>query len=200
MELHTIPHQKAGIIEVITGCMFSGKTEELIRRMRKARYAKQKVIVFKHAADSARYDPVQLASHNGTLDPAIPVRTVEEMRALVTDDITVVGIDEAQFFGKDEGLVEFLEWLRLTHRRTVVAALKQDYRGRVFGPMAEILVTADQITVETAVCTICCEPAGYSQLLRVAADPTLVTVVGGKEEFAARCLLHWNPNGEEAPQ
>ena len=186
--------QITGSIDAITGCMFSGKTEELIRRLRRAQYAKQKLIVFKHANDSGRYDPVRIASHCGGRFMANPVHTVAQMRELITDDIEVVGIDEAQFF--DDELVGFVRWLRQTGRRVILVILNQTFAGDPFpGPGPALLAVADSITVLTAICTVCGQTASFSQ--RLTRD-TEVVLVGEKENYDARCILHWIPEGTPA--
>jgi thymidine kinase len=191
MNTDNVFHQRSGRVEVITGCMFGGKTEELIRLLRRTSIARQKLIVFKHANDSKRYDPVQLASHCGGRLMATPVHTVAHMRQLVTDDIEVVGIDEGQFF--EEDLVGFVRWLRLTGRRVIVVILNQTFTGDPFpGPGSALLAIADNITLLTAVCSVCGEPAGFSQRLTGGKD---VVQVGEKKDYDARCILHWNPDG-----
>lgn len=186
------PLHSLSSIDVITGCMFSGKTEELIRRLRRAQYARQKLIVFKHANDSGRYDPVQIASHCGGRFMANPVRTVAQMRELITDDIEVVGVDEAQFFD-DAEFVGFVRWLRQTGRRVILVILNQTFAGDPFpGPGPALLAVADSIMVLTAVCTVCGKTAGFSQKLT---SGTEIVKVGETESYAARCILHWNPEG-----
>lgn len=170
--------------------MFGGKTEELIRILRRAIYAKQKVIAFKHASDG-RYDPIQLASHGGDRLMAHPVHSVAQMRELITDDTEIVGIDEGQFLGAD--LVDFARWLRMSGRRVTIVVLNQTYAGDPFpGPGRDLLSIADSIAVLTAVCTVCGETATFSQKLTAGTD---IVEVGETETYAARCILHWNPEG-----
>jgi len=181
---------KTGWVEVVTGCMFSGKTEEVIRRAKRALIARQQVIAFKHANDSGRYDLVQLASHCGERLMATPVDSVAQMDARVTQDVVVIVIDEAQFFCME--LIEFLNQHRRAGRRIIISGLNKDFAGNPFpGPMPAVLAIADDISVQTAICTECGEPAGYSQRL-TSSQATIE--VGKSDRYAARCLIHWSPN------
>jgi len=180
---------KSGWIEVITGCMFSGKTEEAIRRARRAMIARQKIVAFKHASDN-RYDPVQIASHGGTKLMAIPVDNAAQMETHVRKGTCVIIVDEAQFF--DDDLVEFVIRHRDAGRRIIVSGLNMDFARRPFdGPMGKIMLVANEISVQVAVCTVCGGPAHFSQ--RLSASRAL-KVVGERKDYAARCQPHHDPN------
>jgi thymidine kinase len=173
--------QGAGWIEVICGPMFSGKSEELIRRIRRAQIARQTLQVFKPAIDD-RYDSVRIVSHSKASVEAVPVRTSSDMARVIEADTRVVGIDEAQFF--DAGIVDLCERLAHGGMRVIVAGLDQDYTGRPFEPMPQLLAKAEYVTKALAICTRCGAPAGRSQRL-VAAGPRIV--VGAAESYEARC-------------
>lgn len=179
-----------GWIEVITGPMFAGKSEELIRRVRTLSYAHQKIIAVKPAIDN-RYDRTAIASHDGDKYEAYAVKTVADIRALLKPDTQVVAIDEVQFFGDD--VIGLCEDLADKGLRVIVAGLDTDFRGEPFGPMPDLLARAEFVTKLSAACTICgCaatrtqriingKPANYS-------DP--VILVGAKETYEARCRKH----------
>lgn len=175
-----------GWIEVIAGCMFSGKTEELIRRLNRARIARQKVIVFKPQVD-VRYAKEEVVSHSDERIPCIPVKEAGEILRLV-GDAQVVGVDEAQFF--DNTLVPVVEQLANEGVRVIVAGLDLDYRGVPFEPIPQLLATAEHITKPLAVCTVCGAPANRSQRL-VHRDTRVL--LGALESYEARCRRHWNP-------
>ena len=177
----------AGWIEVITGCMFSGKTEELIRRLVRARIARQRVVVFKPAVDT-RYAVEDVVTHSGVRVPCIPVERASEIEARV-GDAEVIGIDEAQFF--DATLVGVANRLADGGRRVVVAGLDQDFRGEPFEPIPQLLAVAEYITKNLAVCMVCGGPADRSQRL-VARDVRVV--LGAGETYEARCRAHWHPD------
>jgi thymidine kinase len=172
---------------VITGCMFSGKTEELIRRLNRARYATQRVVVFKPAVDT-RYAVGDVVSHSDDRLPCRPVHHASDI-AREVGDAQVVGIDEAQFF--DRSLVGIVERLADDGRRVVVAGLDQDFRGQPFEPMPELMAVAEYVTKTLAVCMVCGAPANRSQRL-VPRDTRVV--LGASEVYEARCRLHWNPD------
>jgi len=178
--------QGTGWIEVITGCMFSGKTEELIRRVRRAQYARQPVVVFKPELDR-RYSDDHVDSHSGLQIRSIRVQLAEQIPALV-GDAAVVGVDEAQFF--DAGLVGVAEALANTGRRVIVAGLDMDYQGRPFEPMPQLLAVAEYIQKVLAICVVCGNPADRSQRI-VKRDSRVL--VGETDAYEARCRLHWNP-------
>lgn len=175
-----------GWIEVVTGCMFSGKTEELIRRLNRARYATQRVVMYKPAVDT-RYAADDVVSHSDLRFPCHPVRTAGDILRLV-GDAQVVGIDEAQFFDRD--LVRVANRLADDGRRVVVAGLDQDYRGEAFEPIPHLMAVAEYVTKTLAVCMVCGAPANRSQRL-VQRDDRVV--LGAAESYEARCRLHWDP-------
>ncbi|HMU69037.1 MAG TPA: thymidine kinase [Chitinophagales bacterium] len=177
------PHLKGegrGWIEVICGSMFSGKTEELIRRLRRARIANLKVEIFKPTIDT-RYDAVNIVSHDDTQIVSTPVANSLNI-LLMADDTEVVGIDEAQFF--DEQIVEVCEKLAQRGTRVIVAGLDMDYRGKPFGPMPQLLAIADYITKVHAICVQCGNIASYSY--RKTTDKSQV-LLGEKNEYEPRC-------------
>jgi thymidine kinase len=179
LELPT-PH-RTGWIEVMCGSMFSGKTEELLRRVKRARLARQRVMLFKPRVDD-RYDEVKVVSHEGVNADAIPVSSAAELVALVTRDTAVVGVDEVQFF--DDGIVSAAEALASRGMRVLAAGLDQDWKGQPFGPMPALLAVAEYVTKLHAVCSRCGGAATRSQRL-VAAEAQLF--VGGAAEYEARC-------------
>lgn len=169
--------------------MFSGKTEEAVRLARRAMIARQGVVAFKHASDS-RYDPIQIASHSGTKLMAIPVDNAAQMEAYVRKGTRVIIIDEAQFFGDD--LVEFVIRHRDAGRRIIVSGLNMDFARRPFaGPMGAIMLAANKVSVQVAVCTVCGGPAYFSQRLSGSRE---LKVVGEHKDYAARCQAHHDPN------
>ncbi len=177
----------SGWIEVICGSMFSGKTEELIRRVRRAQIARQKVQVFKHSLD-ARYAAREVASHNGLQLEAIPVETAAQMEELIRPDTTVVAIDEGQFF--DDSLVELCKALADRGVRVIVAGLDMDFRGEPFGPMPYLMAEAERVDKLQAICVVCGGPASRTQRLingRPAAYDDPVILVGADEVYEARC-------------
>ncbi len=177
--LHSIPRQ-VGWIEVICGCMFSGKTEELIRRLRRAQIAKQKVSVFKPAVDT-RYGSESIVSHSEQALTSQTVRDAGEILHLA-GDAQVVGIDEGQFF--DANLVSVCEQLASAGKRVIVAGLDQDYRGKPFEPIPQLLAVAEYITKTLAICVVCGNPADRTQ--RTSGSRERV-IVGAKELYEARC-------------
>ena len=177
--LHNIPKQ-TGWIEVITGCMFSGKTEELIRRLRRAQIAKQNVVIFKPRIDT-RYSSNHIVSHNEQLLPSIVIDHPREI-LVAGKDAQVIGVDEAQFFSPD--LIDVCERLACAGKRVIVAGLDQDYRGKPFEPMPHLLSVAEYITKTLAICMICGNPADRTQ--RITGENELV-VVGAQNHYEARC-------------
>ena len=151
-------HEEVGWIEVICGSMFSGKTEELIRRLRRAQFAKQKVEIFKPSFDT-RYDDTNIVSHNATEIPCTPVEAAASI-LLLADGCDVVGIDEAQFF--DDEIVNVCNDLANRGVRVIVAGLDMDYKGNPFGPMPYLMATAEYVTKVHAVCTRTGHLANYS--------------------------------------
>jgi thymidine kinase len=186
------PHG-SGWIEVVAGCMFSGKTEELIRRLNRAVIARQRVVVFKPHID-VRYAVGEVVSHSEYRFPCIPVERPADILLKVAD-AQVVGIDEAQFFDAD--LVRVAQALADDGRRVVIAGLDQDYRGMPFEPMPALLATAEYITKALAVCTVCGGPANRSQRL-VNRDARVL--LGASESYEARCRAHWRPDSFDAQQ
>ncbi|MBL7806073.1 MAG: thymidine kinase [Saprospiraceae bacterium] len=177
------PHfkgQRSGWIEVICGCMFSGKTEELIRRLKRAKIASLKVEVFKPRIDT-RYDESSIVSHDTTSVLATPVDHSEKLLE-INDHTAVVGIDEVQFF--DEGIVEVCQQLALRGIRVVVAGLDMDYRGAPFGPMPKLLAIAEYVTKVHAICVHCGNLATHSFRL---AEGDAVVLLGEKEQYEPRC-------------
>ena len=177
--LHNMP-QSTGWIEVICGCMYSGKTEELIRRLRRAQIAKQKVTIFKPRVDN-RYSTSQIVSHSEQSLASVVVDNPHEIRQLAST-AQVIGIDEAQFFSPD--LINICEELANQGRRVIIAGLDQDYRGIPFGPMPHLLAVAEYITKTLAICMVCGNPADRTQ--RITASHELV-LVGAKGVYEARC-------------
>lgn len=176
-----------GWIEVVAGCMFSGKTEELIRRLRRAQIARQKVVIFKPRIDN-RYSANQIVSHNTQALESIVIDKAEEILQLAKD-AHVVGIDEAQFF--DMSVVGVCESLANDGKRVIVAGLDQDYRGIPFEPMPQLLAVAEYITKTLAICVVCGNPADRTQ--RKIANVDRV-VVGAADSYEARCRkCHYIP-------
>ena len=176
-----------GWIEVICGSMFSGKTEELIRRVRRAQIARQKVQVFKPAIDT-RYAEREVASHNGMQWEAVPVEDTAQLRALIEPDTTVVALDEAQFF--DDDVVALCEELAHQEMRVIVAGLDMDFRGEPFGPVPMLMARAEQVSKLQAICVVCGGPASRTQRIingQPAAYDDPVILVGADEAYEARC-------------
>lgn len=169
-----------GWIEVIVGCMFSGKTEELIRRIRRAQIARQRVAIFKPQVDT-RFSADHIVSHSDVKLQSRSVTNAEEILDLA-GSARVVGIDEGQFF--DASLVAVAERLANEGRRVIVAGLDQDFRGRPFEPMPQLLAVAEYITKTLAICVLCGNPADRTQ--RIAPSDERV-FVGAKEAYEARC-------------
>ena len=182
--------KQSGWVEAICGSMFSGKSEELIRRVRRAQFAKQKIAVFKPKIDD-RYSEEAVVSHNGATVIALPIGHSEEMWQYISDEYDVIAIDEAQFF--DENIVDNVQKLANHGFRVIIAGLDQDFRGRPFGPMPSLLSIAEQVTKLQAVCTVCGSPASRTQRLidgkpAGADDPTIL--VGASEAYEPRCRHH----------
>ena len=176
-----------GWIEIVCGSMFSGKTEELIRRVRRARIAKQQVQVFKPALDR-RYHAEQVSSHNGLQWEAVPVGDAREILERLEPDTTVVAVDEAQFF--DWELSDVCSELAEQGLRVILAGLDMDFRGEPFGPMPLLMAEAEEVTKLQAICVACGAPASRTQRLidgRPAAYDDPIILVGGSESYEARC-------------
>lgn len=178
----------SGWIEVVCGPMFSGKTEELIRRMKLALIAKQRVQVFKPALDN-RYADEYIISHSEQKVICTPVKSSAEILSLVRDNTRIVGIDEAQFF--DEGIVETCEKLANRGIRVVVAGLDQDFMGKPFGKMPELLAVAESTLKLKAVCMVCGGAATKTQRLIRSSEQV---VVGSGEIYEARCRACHDPD------
>jgi len=179
-----------GWVEVIVGSMFSGKSEELIRRLNRARIARQKVQVFKPKID-ARYSVEEIASHSGQTHLSRPVTTSEELRSQIEPETQVVGIDEGQFF--DAGLVAVVNELADSGKRVIVAGLDQDYTGKPFEPMPQLLSIAEFITKTHAICVKCGSTANYSQ--RTVESEARVEV-GASDKYEARCRKCFVPHSD----
>ena len=177
----------SGWIETITGSMFSGKSEELIRRLRRGIYAKQKVIVFKPAIDD-RYHKEKVVSHDGNEIEAINISTSREILNQDLDNVDVIGIDEVQFF--DGEIVNIVEQLAKNGHRVVVAGLDMDFRGEPFEPMPKLLAVSEQVTKLQAVCAVCGSPSSRTQRL-INGEPAKIDdpiiLVGANESLS---LIH----------
>lgn len=171
----------AGWIEVIAGGMFSGKSEELIRRLRRARIARQAVQAFKPSIDD-RYDAGAIVSHDATSIESTPVADVAALRRALAPETQVIGIDEAQFLGP--AVVALCVELARTGKRVIVAGLDMDYRGEPFEPVPQLMAVAEEVTKTHAVCLVCGAPASHSQ--RIVADEGRV-LVGASEAYEPRC-------------
>jgi thymidine kinase len=192
--------ERKGQIEVICGSMFSGKTEELIRRVRRAQIARQQVQVFKPALDD-RYGVQHVTSHNGVNVKAISVTGAREILDLIEPTTHVAAIDEAQFF--DEEICDVCDALTQSGRRVIVAGLDMDFRGEPFGPMPLLMAQAEKVDKLRAICVVCGRDASRTQRLingqpATYADP--VILVGAKEVYQARCRhCHQVPRERSAP-
>ena len=181
-----------GWIEAITGCMFSGKSEELIRRLRRARIARQRVLAFKPRIDD-RYAEDFIASHSEQQVPCVQIDRAEEVLEHVRPDTEVVGIDEAQFLGP--GLVGVCQGLADRGVRVIVAALDQDYRGVPWAPVPDLLAGAEYVTKVLAICMVCGAPASRTQRKVAGGDRVLI---GSDDTYEARCRrCHTVDEGEQ---
>jgi thymidine kinase len=179
------PHH--GWIEVITGSMFSGKSEELIRRLRRSQIARQKVQVFKPLIDN-RYSEDHIVSHSDMRIPSQNVRNSDELVRQVVDETEVVGIDEGQFF--DAELPMICNTLADQGRRVIVAGLDLDYLGKPFEPMPQLMAIAEYVTKTQAVCMVCGNPASHTQRLVPSSDRLLL---GAHGTYEARCRQCFEP-------
>lgn len=189
-------HQyREGWIKVISGCMFAGKTEELIRRINVLSYAKKNIIVFKPKIDN-RYSDSEIVSHSGAKVPCLVVEKAQDILKKIEADTEVVAIDEVQFFDKD--IVEVCEYLADKGIRVMVAGLDKDFRGESFGVMPELLTRAEFVTKLTAVCAKCGAPATRTQRLvngKPAGFEDPIVMVGADESYEPRCRhCHQVPN------
>jgi thymidine kinase len=183
--IHDSP-KNTGWIEVIAGCMFSGKTEELIRRIRRAQIARMKVAIFKPEIDT-RYSSDHIVSHSELKLESTAVKNSAEILQKA-QDAQVVGIDEGQFF--DAGIVDVVETLASQGKRVVIAGLDQDYRGKPFEPMPQLLAIAEYITKTLAICVVCGNPADRTQRTTSSSERVLV---GAKDTYEARCRRCFEP-------
>ncbi len=177
--------ERTGWIEVICGSMFSGKTEELIRRLNRARIARQKVEIFKPAVDT-RYDETDVVSHDAKAVSSTPVENASQI-LFYAEDFEVVGIDEAQFFGEE--LVSVCNELAMNGKRVIVAGLDMDYLGNPFGPIPKLMATAEYVTKVHAICIRCGNLANYSH--RTVKNDNLVVLgeTDAYEPLCRRCFL-----------
>lgn len=181
----------SGGIEVICGPMFSGKTEELIRRVKRAQIARQKVQIFKPVIDD-RYHRTDVVSHSSQAIEATPVKDSLEILQKVFDSTRIVAIDEVQFF--DETILKVIAKLARRGIRVITAGLDQDFRGEPFGPMAQLLCIADDVMKVAAICTVCGAPA--SKTYRKPSDNKEQVLVGETDLYEARCRSHFDYYGE----
>ncbi|MEK6629372.1 MAG: thymidine kinase [Acidobacteriota bacterium] len=177
-----------GWIEVVCGSMFSGKSEELIRRLRRAQIARQKVQIFKPQFDQ-RFSEDEIVSHSEMRIPSRNVASSTELLQQVDDDTEVVGIDEGQFFDAD--LPSVCNTLASRGKRVIVAGLDQDYLGKPFEPMPQLLAIAEYITKTLAICMVCGNPANHTQRLVVSSDRLLL---GAQGTYEARCRRCYDPS------
>ena len=186
-----------GVVEVICGSMFSGKTEELMRRLKRAQYAKQKIQVFKPVLDQ-RYSVDHVQSHDANRILSIPVSSAKEILDKIDDNTRVVGIDEAQFF--DDYIVEVAQKLAYRGTRVICAGLDMDFKGQPFGPMPKLLAIAESVTKLSAVCVVCGAPATRSQrMISEHQTPNSENtndqvLVGAHDYYEARCRFCHEPN------
>jgi thymidine kinase len=187
-----------GSVEVVTGSMFSGKTDELIRRLRRATIARQKVQVFKPAVD-VRYAVEKVTSHAGTDFDAIPIEHAADIYDRLEKETTVVAIDEAQFFDEEimvaqsATIIAVVDELARRGIRVIVAGLDTDFRGEPFGPMPVLMAKAERVDKLQAICMVCGEPASRTQRLvneKPARYDDPVVIVGAAEMYEARCRAH----------
>src|SRR6476659_9977930 len=180
----------AGWIEVIAGSMFSGKSEELIRRLRRAKIARQKVQVFKPLIDS-RFSDNHIVSHSEMRHESSNIHSASEIRDKIEPDTEVVGIDEGQFF--DDELVNVANELAARGMRVIIAGLDQDYTGKPFEPMPQLLAIAEYITKTHAICMKCGQPANYSQRTFESEERV---AVGAADKYEARCRMCFVPHAD----
>lgn len=182
-----MPTREASWLEVIVGSMFSGKSEELIRRVKRAAIAKQKVLVFKPALDY-RYGMERVAAHNGLYIDCVPIREPEEILSQVNGEIDVVAIDEVQFFSPS--IIPVCQSLVRDGKRVIVAGLDQDFRGEPFGPVPILMALAEQVTKLNAICVVCGRAASRTQRLIDGAPAKYdepVILIGATQNYEARC-------------
>lgn len=180
----------SGAVEVIVGSMFSGKTDELIRRLRRATIAKQKVQVFKPAIDN-RFSEAKVTSHAGNDFDALPIQSAAQILDHLDQDTTVVAVDEAQFF--DPEIIPIIHGMADNGMRVIAAGLDTDFRGEPFGPIPTLMAQAERVDKLHAICMVCAEEASRTQRLLNGEpahfdDP--VVVIGASELYEARCRKH----------
>ena len=178
-------HKKSGCIEVVCGSMFSGKTEELIRRLRRAQFANQKIAIFKPALDN-RYSDVEVVSHDFHKITSKPIGDASEMLS-IEPDVEVVGVDEAQFFS--DNLVEVCQTLANKGVRVIIAGLDTDYLGKPFGPMPQLMAVAEDVQKVHAICVKCGNLANHSHRLSKSKD---LVVLGEKDIYEPLCRDCYN--------
>lgn len=180
-----------GWVEVICGSMFSGKSEELIRRVRRATYGKLTVRVFKPAIDNRYAAEESVVTHNGTSTIARPVKNSKEILDYIDDDVDVIGIDEVQFF--DEHIVDVIDYFANNGIRVIAAGLDTNFRGEPFGPMPKLMALSESTTKLNAICPVCGSPASRTQRLingKPASYDDPVILVGASESYEPRCRHH----------
>ncbi len=182
------PQPKHGWIEVIVGSMFSGKTEELLKQVRRATIARHKVKTFKPRIDS-RYSVTEVSSHDQNRIPSIPVEDAAEIFKYLEPSDSVIAIDEGQFFA--ENIVDVANTLAESGRRVIISGLDTDWRGRPFGPMPHLMAIAEVVRKQHAICRVCGGLASRTQRLIADQDDILV---GSTESYEARCRLHFDPD------
>ncbi len=179
--------QSGGWIEVVVGSMFSGKTEELIRRLRRAEFARQQIQVFKPAIDT-RYSDMAVTSHDLTKIDSLPIQDAADILKQLLPDTKVVGIDEGQFFS--DNLVDVAQELAARGLRVIIAGLDTDWQGKPFAPMPTLMAVAETVTKHHAVCVVCGSQASRTQ--RTSGGDTQV-LVGTHDAYEARCRYHFKP-------
>ena len=187
-------HRKTGCIEVVCGSMFSGKTEELIRRLRRAQFARQEIAIFKPVIDK-RYSDVEVVSHDAHKLTSTPVASPAELLERVGPEIQVVGVDEAQFF--DETLVDVCQTLANRGVRVIVAGLDTDYLGQPFGPMPRLMAVAEDVQKVHAICVRCGALANHSHRLSKSQD---LVLLGEKDIYEPLCRECFNDAREREEQ
>ena len=187
-------HRKSGCIEVVCGSMFSGKTEELIRRLRRAQFARQEIAIFKPVIDK-RYSDVEVVSHDAHKLTSTPVASPAELLERVGPEIQVVGVDEAQFF--DETLVDVCQTLANRGVRVIVAGLDTDYLGQPFGPMPRLMAVAEDVQKVHAICVRCGALANHSHRLSKSED---LVLLGEKDVYEPLCRECFNDAREREEQ
>ena len=180
---------KAGSLEVICGCMFAGKTEELVRRVRRIEYAKKNVIIFKPGIDN-RYSDTEVVSHNNRRVKSVQIKEAKEIYRHINEMMLpyAIAIDEVQFLDKE--VIDVCEYYANLGVRVIVAGLDKDFRGEPFGVMPELLARAEEVTKLTAICQVCGAPATRTQRIingRPADYNDPIVLVGAKEQYEARC-------------